>query len=98
MIENETRKIKNKLYVIKKQFLGSLANFSLSIFALSPASNNGTPLQGRGSTVKDKNRFGSQKQELTNATEESKQMSVANHFAFVITHRFDKLYHPYARV
>ena len=84
--------------MIKKQFLSRLTNFRLSILPLPPTSNNSPPLQRRRTTVKNENRLGPKKQKLTNTTEESKQMSVTNHFTFLITHRFDKLYHPYTRV
>jgi len=89
---------RKRSYMIEQQFLRSFADFSLGIFALAAAGNDGAALEGRGPAVEDKDRLGAEEQKLANASEKAKQMGVANHFTLLVAHRFHKLHHPYARI
>lgn len=84
--------------MIEQQFLGGFADFGLGVFTLAAACNDSAALEGRGPAVEDEDRLGAEEKKFANATEEAQQMGVANHFALLVAHRFDKLYHPYARI
>lgn len=44
-------------YMIEQQFLRSFADFSLSVFALPAAGNDGAALEGGGPAVEDEDRL-----------------------------------------
>jgi hypothetical protein len=52
----------------------------------------------RSGTIKNKNRLGAQEQELADASEEPKQVTIVHHLSLLITHGLNELYHPYARI
>lgn len=70
----------------------------MGVFALAAAGDDGAAFESGGSTVEDEDGLGAEEKELANATKEAKQMSVANHFALVVAHRFDELHHPNAGI
>lgn len=84
--------------MIEQQFLSGFTNFGLGVFTLAAARDDGAALEGGGCAIEDEDGLGAEEQELANATEETKQMGVANHFTLVVAHRFHELHHPYTRI
>ena len=84
--------------MIKQQFLGSFSELGLSILTHSSSSNDGSALEGRGSTIEDKDGLGPQVQKLANPAKESKQMRVPYHLSLLVPHRLHELHHPYTGI
>lgn len=79
-----------------QQLLSSLTNSGLRLLPLPTASYNSPPLQSRCASIEHKHGLDTQKQQLTNSPKESKQVSVPDHVATIVSHCFHELNNPYA--